>query len=222
MVPRVLRWRPAVLLDTTGADSGRDRAWVRVTAHAFGLAAVCRVWWVPKFKGGASGGLNSEGVSSRRGWRAAARDGSALLVLLGARRVVCRRSLLVVAQCSGSLAASAPYGSRPVRRRPAGSHVLWSGPVRLDTTGPVSLATPADAARDPEHNTLMVRRIHRTTWSIDAAPCRRPSVYRMRSNVDLCVVVSGSDRRPPVQSAVCKRTAPPARSSNPARSRKKP
>ena len=61
--------------------------------------------------------------------------------------------MLVVAQCPGPLAASAPHGSRPASRNQAGSLLLWSGFVRLDTDCPVSLATPADAARNPEHNT---------------------------------------------------------------------
>ena len=78
-----------------GGAVGHDRAWVRVTAHAFGLAAGGSVWWAPKVKGRASGGLYSEGVSSRRGWRAAARDGSALLVALG----VARRCWAAVAAC---------------------------------------------------------------------------------------------------------------------------
>ena len=75
--------------------SGLWCAPVRVTAHAFGSAAGGRVWWAPKVKSRASGGLNSEGVSSRRGWIAAARDGSALLVALGAAR----RCWAAVAAC---------------------------------------------------------------------------------------------------------------------------
>ena len=40
---------------------------VRVTAHAFGLAALCRVWWVPKIKGRClRRALYSEGVPA--GW----------------------------------------------------------------------------------------------------------------------------------------------------------
>jgi hypothetical protein len=48
---------------------------------------------------------------------------------------------------------------------------------------PVSLATPADAARDPEHNTLMVRRIHRTTGSACAGMHRqRPHMGQRASD----------------------------------------
>ena len=44
-----------------GGFGGQDRALVRVTAHAFGLAAGGSVWWVPKVKGRASGGLLGKG-----------------------------------------------------------------------------------------------------------------------------------------------------------------
>src|SRR5581483_10352261 len=52
------RWRPAGI-------AGHDRAPARVTAHAGGLAAAGRVWWAPKIKNRASGGLLDEGRPSR-------------------------------------------------------------------------------------------------------------------------------------------------------------
>ena len=139
-----------------GGLRGDDRASVRVTAHTFGLAAVCRVWWAPEVKGRASGGLNGEGsLRSDSKGGGPRRFGFVASFRTGLRGAVGRRLLLVVAQCSGFLATSAPNGSRPASRYQAGSLLLWSGFVRPDTGCPASLATPADAARNPEHNTLI-------------------------------------------------------------------
>ena len=44
-----------------GGFREHDRASVRVTAHAYLLVGGGRVWWVPKVKSRASGGLNGEG-----------------------------------------------------------------------------------------------------------------------------------------------------------------
>ena len=53
--------------------------------------------------------------------------------------------LLVVAFVPDPSSLSSPNGSRPVRWCQAGSHLLACGNARLDTTGPASLATPADS-----------------------------------------------------------------------------
>src|SRR5947209_716212 len=97
-----MRWRPAVV-------AGQDRARVRVTAHTFGLAAVCRVWWAPEVNGRSPTG------STARGYRRLGLDGGGprrfgfvTPFRTGPRGVVGRRLLLVVAGCPGSLAASAP------------------------------------------------------------------------------------------------------------------
>ena len=94
----------------------------------------------------------------------------------GLRCAVGRGSLLVVAECSGFLATSAPYGSRPASRYQAASLLLWSGFVRLDTDCPVSLATPADAARNPEHNTTIGKKDPPKDMVTQAVPHRRTAV----------------------------------------------
>ena len=54
---------PSVALAADGLR-GHDRALVRVTAHAFGRAAVCRVWWVPKIKGRPPAGTTAWGEAA--------------------------------------------------------------------------------------------------------------------------------------------------------------
>ena len=71
-----------------------------------------RVWWAPKIKSRASGGLLGKGraaVGLKGG--GPRRFGFAASFRTGPRRAGGRRSLLVVAECPGSLAASTPYGS---------------------------------------------------------------------------------------------------------------
>jgi hypothetical protein len=87
MTSLVAQFGGAVLVAlAAGGFRGHDRALVRVTAHTFGAAAVCRVWWVPEVKSRASGGLNGKG-KLRSGCPAAARDGSALLPRFARGRV---------------------------------------------------------------------------------------------------------------------------------------
>ena len=62
---------PEVAL-AAGGIGGHDRASVRVTAHTFGLAGVCRVWWAPEVKSRASGGAcAASGLAPRMGGPAA-------------------------------------------------------------------------------------------------------------------------------------------------------
>ena len=85
-----MRWRPAVVAE-------QERAPVRVTAHAFGLAGVCRVWWAPKVKSRClRRALYSGGRPLRTCLMAAARDCSALSSCVGALRLLVA-VLLVVA-----------------------------------------------------------------------------------------------------------------------------
>ena len=129
---------------------GHERAQVRVTAHTFRSAAVCRVWWVPKIKSRASGGLLGKGrLRSDSQGGGPQRFGFVASFRTELRRVVGRRSLLVVAQCSGSLAASAPEGSRLVRWYQAASLLLWCCFVRPDTTGPACLGKPRRRGEEP-------------------------------------------------------------------------
>jgi hypothetical protein len=129
-----LRWRLAVGVGKTAhrSESLRMRLGGRLSA-AFGGCL--------KSKAGPPAGTTAKGGGAS-GCGVAARDGLAFQEAFVAYGTGLRGGvavLLVVAQCSGPLATSAPYGSRPVRRSQAESHLLWSGFVRLDTTGPVTL-----------------------------------------------------------------------------------
>ena len=115
---RALRWRPAVV-------HGHDRAPVRVTAHT-------------------SDGRLAAAFGGRRRSRAGPPAG-ALQRGVGPGCAVWWRLLLVVAFVPDPSSLSSPDGSRPVRWRQAGSHLLGCGNARLDTTGPASLASPADS-----------------------------------------------------------------------------
>ena len=130
---------------------------------------------MPKVKSRASGGHHSVGEGAT-GCGVLVRNGLAFqeaFVAYGAASCWWVAVLLVVAQCSGSHAAYAPDGSRPVRWYQAESHLLWSGLVRLDTTGPVSPGKPRIRGVGPRTQPLpMVRRIHRTTgWLCWSAFC---------------------------------------------------
>ena len=92
---------------------------------------------------------------------------------------------------SGSLVASSPDGSRPVRWRQAASSPPWSLLARLDATGPACLAAPADATRDP------APRCVRSVGTGRAQPRRRrPPPVPPRSGGRLAWS-QGSDRRRP-------------------------
>ena len=151
MASLVAQFGGAVLVAlAAGGLCEHDRAQVRVTAHAFGLAAGGSVWWVPKVKSRASGGLNGEGPlrSDSKGC-GPQRFGFVASFRTGLRGAVGRRSLLVVAQCSGSLPASAPEGSRLVRWHQAVSLLLGCCFVRPDTTGPACLGKPRRRGEEP-------------------------------------------------------------------------
>ncbi|MEY9855899.1 hypothetical protein ABH935_001503 [Catenulispora sp. GAS73] len=134
---------PGVAL-AAGGVRVHDRARVRVTAHAFGLAGGGRVWWVPRVKDRASGGAcAASGTRSGEG-------GSRCLPADAA----CGRL------CPGFPVTSSPHGSRPASRYQAGSLLLWCCRVRLDTGCPVSVATPADATGNPGQPRLRERFPH--------------------------------------------------------------
>ncbi len=103
-------------------------------------AGVCRVWWVPE--------------SQRQGLRRRLRGERPRSGEWGLR------SLLPDAACGrlrpGFPVPSSPDGSRPVRWYQVGPPPLWPGDVRLDTTGPISLAAPADATGNPGQPHLWV------------------------------------------------------------------
>src|SRR6185312_9568074 len=108
-----------------GGCGGHDHAPVRVTAHA-------------------SCGRLAAAFGGRRRSRAGPPAG-ALQRGVGPGRAVFLRLLLVVAFVPDPSSLSSPDGSRPVRWYQAGSHLLACGNARLDTTGPASLASPADS-----------------------------------------------------------------------------
>jgi hypothetical protein len=157
-----LCWRSAVV-------DVHDRARVRVTAHAFGLAAGGSVWWVPEVNGRSPTGSTARGcprvglygagprrfgfAGRVRGW-----------VVLAGGGAACGRRVF-----SGPSPHLRPEGSSPVRWSQAGSLLLWSGSVRLDTTGPACLGKPRRCGEGPRTQTLsMVRRIHRSLWPAQA------------------------------------------------------
>src|SRR6185312_4184358 len=135
-------------------------------------AAGGRVWWAPEVKGRPPAGTTAwgeaavglVGCGSRRfGFVSLVSYGAGLWwgwrLVLWSPSVLCPtpRMRLTEADRSGgikpdhSCCGPAPFGLTPPAR-PA-----W--------------ASPEYAAWDPEHNTLMVRRIHRTSWS---APLHQP------------------------------------------------
>ena len=133
-----------------------DRAWVRVTAHAFWRAAAGSVWWAPKVKSRASGGLNGKG-KLRWGDSVAVRNGSAWAP---------RSARGCAARWGGGWSFGRQVFWVPCRicaRREAD----WSGGIKPDRscwptvssglTPPAqpAWASPADAARNPEHNTTI-------------------------------------------------------------------
>ncbi|MEZ0110454.1 hypothetical protein ABH920_004469 [Catenulispora sp. EB89] len=105
----------------------------------------------------------SESLRTRLVWRLAAACGGHLKSKTGPPAAPARRAALAPGRgaallgagrclwspCPGFPVASSPDGSRPVRWYQVGPLLLWCGFVRLDTTGPVSLATPADATGNP-------------------------------------------------------------------------
>ena len=130
-----LRWRLAVFVGKTARGSESLRV---------GWAAIVGCGGCLKSKAGPPAGLYSEGAGLASGGRAAVRDWSACFALWAALRwsaavVACGR------RGSVPLAASSPEGTSPVWWCKAGSLLLWSGLVRLDTTKPGWLAAPADA-----------------------------------------------------------------------------
>src|SRR6185312_14158398 len=121
----------------------QDRAWVRVTAHAFGLAGGGRVWWVPEVKcrppagttawGEAAVGL--VGCGSRRfGFVASLRTG--LRRVVGWRCCLWSPSVLCPTPRMRLTEADRSGGIKPDHT------LLWSSRVRPDTTGPVCLGKP--------------------------------------------------------------------------------
>ncbi|MEZ0115111.1 hypothetical protein ABH920_009146 [Catenulispora sp. EB89] len=121
-----------VALAAGGCSCARPRTGPSHCAH---------VWsggWRPRVVGTESQG---QGLRRRlRGERHSLRGGGPRCLLPDA---ACGRL------CPGFPVASSPHGSRPVRWYQVGPLLLWSSLVRLDTTGPVSLATPADATGNP-------------------------------------------------------------------------
>jgi len=117
-----LCWRLAVFVGTTARRSESLRV---------ALAAIVGCGGCLKSKAGPPAGLYSEGAGLASGGSAAVRDWSASYPLLPALRC-----LPAGAACgrrgSVPLAASSPDGSSPVRWCKAGSHLLWSGFVRLN------------------------------------------------------------------------------------------
>ena len=145
-------WRLAV------GGWARSDASVRVTAHAFGLAAGGRVWWVPKIKSRASGGLLGKGrLRSDSKCCGPRRFGSS-------RDIRCARGRAALLGGGRCLWSPSVLGSLPRQRlteadRSGGvqPHRCCCGPVSSGWTPPARSAwlRPRDAARNPEHNTTI-------------------------------------------------------------------
>ncbi|MEY9858184.1 hypothetical protein ABH935_003797 [Catenulispora sp. GAS73] len=173
---RRIRWvaqfggAPQVAL-AAGGVRVHDRAPVRVTAHAL--------------RGRQSSGVvgaysQKQGLRRRlRGERHSLRGGGS-------------RCLPAVVAC-GRLVPGSPSHRRLTEADRSGGiksdhTLLWSGFVRLDTTGPVSLATPADATGNPGQPRLWERFPHlghdnspppvATGWTPSTQYHRRPPARR--------------------------------------------
>ena len=155
------RWRPAVM-------RVHDRARVRVAAHAWcgRVAAACggRLKVKGKVKIKVKNKVKSKGQG--RGLRRRLRGERPRSGGGGLRCLVADAACGCV--CPGFPVASSPEGSRPVRWYQAGSHLLWWRDARLDTTGPVCLAAPADATGNPGQPHCGVRDPRATRWSAAA------------------------------------------------------
>ena len=164
-----LRWRLAVLVGKSahGSESLRMRLGGRLAA-AFGgcLRSKAGLRRAPQ-----------RGGRLRSDCGAAVRGGSALLprvvrgcgAWLAASRCLWSPSVLCPTPRMRLTEADRSGGIKP-------DHSCC-GPAAFGLTPPArpAWASPAYAAWDPEHNTLMVRRVHRTAWSAQVAPKRTPT-----------------------------------------------
>ncbi|MEY9861895.1 hypothetical protein ABH935_007538 [Catenulispora sp. GAS73] len=161
-----------------GGLRGHDHAWVRVTAHTLRRRqSSCVVGTLRPPAGALQRGGDPRDLLDGGGPR-----------LVGFLSAVACVALVGGGRCLWSpgsvpLATSSPYGTSPVRRRQAASHLLWYSLARLDTTEPGRLASPADAARGTEPTPRMVRSDtthHVAGGGKDAGPGRARSAVGAR------------------------------------------
>jgi hypothetical protein len=125
VVSRVAQFGGAMPVALAAAGvAGRDRAWVRVTAHAFGLAGGGSVWWAPEVKSRASGGHHSEGGRrvgldgggpQRFGFSRGIRCAWGRVALFGGGRCLWLRSVLGPSPRQRLTEADRPAGVKPDR-----------------------------------------------------------------------------------------------------------